>query len=263
MKCHAMTGPKDLPGHECEEDVRGAAWSEDPDRWVVCGLQEESSDHLWRRSWHQLPQPGCASLQGDPWKPQTATWLEYLCSVVVKSKGPVNLQKPLFLICVFKINLINKRKTESIPPCRRSLAMLGEDTFGKRNPLNSCNKYSDLIKCSKSDVGVLNFVMNTVFDIVLNNPSSGEAMSWSLLTGGKASAKGWEFLENGFVCLFVCLFVGSLVCWLVGLLVCWLVGLSVSLVWFVLLFNCCVCLFVCLLVCLFVKAFFVLINSIC
>ena len=164
----------------------------------------------------------------------------------MKSKGSVNLQKPLFLICVFKINLINKRKTESIPPCRRSLAMLGEDTFGKRNPLNSCNKYSDLIKCSKSDVGVLNFVMNTVFDIVLNNPSSGEAMSWSWLTGGKASAKGWEFLENGFVCLFVCLFVGSLVCWLVGLLVCWLVGLSVSLVWFVLLFNC--CLFVCLLV---------------
>ena len=168
----------------------------------------------------------------------------------MKSKGSVNLQKPLFLICVFKINLINKRKTESIPPCRRSLAMLGEDTFGKRNPLNSCNKYSDLIKCSKSDVGVLNFIMNTVFDIVLNNPSSGEAMSWSWLTGGKASAKGWEFLENGFVCLFVCLFVGSLVCWLVGLLVCWLVGLSVSLVWFVLLFNCCLfCLFVGSLVC--------------
>ena len=71
----------------------------------------------------------------------------------MKSKGSVNLQKPLFLICVFKINLINKRKTESIPPCRRSLAMLGEDTFGKRNPLNSCNKYSDLIKCSKSDCG--------------------------------------------------------------------------------------------------------------
>ena len=67
--------------------------------------------------------------------------------------------------------------------------MLGEDTFGKRNPLNSCNKYSDLIKCSKSDVGVLNFVMNTVFDIVLNNPSSGENHVVELVDGRESFRK--------------------------------------------------------------------------
>lgn len=65
--------------------------------------------------------------------------------------------------------------------------------FGKKNPFNSCNKYSDLIKTCKADPDVMGFVMETMFDRVINNPSCAAEMSWSWLTGGKSTQKGWGF----------------------------------------------------------------------